>query len=158
MPEFRFHHLERRRVDQALADLLERTLAEGRRVAVQARSPEEVEALNERLWTYAEESFLPHGTRRDGEPETQPIYLTDGGDNLNRAAVRVLLSGVEAAPFAAEDYERVLLLFDGRDEEAKAEARRQFAAPAQAEWGWSWGDREVVGIRRSGWFVERRLQ
>ena len=93
---------------------------------MQARSPEEVEALNERLWTYAEESFLPHGTRRDGDPETQPIYLTDESDNLNHAAVRVLLSGVEAAPFVAEDYERVLLLFDGRDEEAKAEARRQW--------------------------------
>ena len=73
-----------------------------------------------------DDSFLPHGTRRDGEPETQPIYLTDESDNLNRAAVRVLLSGVEAAPFAADDYERVLLLFDGRDEEAKAEARRQW--------------------------------
>src|ERR1700683_1980299 len=127
MPEFRFHHLERRRVNQALADLLERALADGRRVAVQARSPEEVEALNERLWTYAEESFLPHGTRRDGEPETQPIYLTDGGENLNHAAARVLLSGVEAAPLVpVEDCEGVLLLSDGRAEEAKAEAPRQW--------------------------------
>ena len=38
MPEFRFHHLERRRLDQALPDLLEAALAEGERVVVQAAS------------------------------------------------------------------------------------------------------------------------
>ena len=39
----------------------------------------------------------------------------------------MLLSGVDAAPFAADGaHERVIMLFDGRDEEAKAEARRQW--------------------------------
>ena len=41
--------------------------------------------------------------------------------------MRVLVAGVEAAPFATSAYERVIVLFDGRDEETKAEARRQWA-------------------------------
>ena len=126
MPEFRFLHLERRRVDQALPELLERVSERGQRMIVQAASPEEVEAINERLWIYTEDSFLPHGSKRDGDPQDQPIYLTDEADNPNGAAVRVLLSGVEAAPFAGSAYERVFLLFDGRDEEARARAREQW--------------------------------
>ncbi len=125
MSEFRFLHLERRRIDQALPDILEEALAAGWRVVIQAGSEERVEALNERLWTYADESFLPHGSVRDGEPQAQPIYLTAGDENPNGARLRVLLSGVPAAAFAEAGYERVALLFDGRDEEAVAEARRQ---------------------------------
>jgi DNA polymerase-3 subunit chi len=125
-PEFRFYHLERRRLDQALPEILEAALAEGARVVVQAPSSERVEALNERLWTYPEDDFLPHGTASDGEPEEQPVYLTDSGDNPNGASLRVLLSGVDAAPLASSGLARVILLFDGRDDEAKLEARRQW--------------------------------
>jgi DNA polymerase-3 subunit chi len=126
LPEFRFHHLERRRLDSALPDLLEGALAEGARVVVQTGSREQTEALNERLWTYSDDGFLPHGAARDGEPEAQPIYLTEGEDNPNLATVRVLLSGADAARFTGTAYERILVVFDGRDEDARAEARRQW--------------------------------
>jgi len=127
MPEFRFHHLERRRVDQALPDLLESALGEGLRVVVQASSSEQVEALNDRLWTYADDSFLPHGSARDGEAEAQPIYLTDNDDNPNGASLRIALSGVPAETFVGTAYARVILLFDGRDENAVADARRRWS-------------------------------
>jgi len=127
MPDFRFFHLERRRVDQALADILVSALAEGQRVVVQAPSPEMVEALNDRLWTYADESFLPHGSTRDGEGEAQPIYLTDSEDNPNGAAIRILLSGVEVERLAGSAYGRIVFLFDGRDEDAVADARRRWS-------------------------------
>ncbi|HYA71864.1 MAG TPA: DNA polymerase III subunit chi [Roseiarcus sp.] len=131
MTEFRFYHLERRRIDQALPEILEDALAHGLRAVVQAPSQERVEALNERLWTYADESFLPHGAAGDGEAESQPIYLTAGEENPNGATLRVLLSGVRAAPLAEAAgqgaYECVILLFDGGDEEAKAEARQQWS-------------------------------
>jgi DNA polymerase III subunit chi len=127
MPELRFYHLERRRIDQALPSLLEDALAEGVRAVVQAPSIEQVEALNERLWIYSDDGFLPHGALRDGDAESQPIYLTEGEDNPNGAMLRVLLPGVDAAPFVASAHARVILLFDGRDEEATAEARRQWS-------------------------------
>ena len=128
MTEFRFHYLERRRLETALPELLEAALAEGKRVVVQAGSAEEAEALSERLWSYSDESFLPHGTRRDGDSESQPVYLTDEADNPNGATVRALVAGVDPVPLAGGGYERVLILFDGRDEEAKALARRQWSA------------------------------
>jgi DNA polymerase-3 subunit chi len=126
-PEFRFYHLERRRLDQALPSLLEEAYANGVRAVVQAPSIEQVEALNERLWTYSDDGFLPHGAGRDGEAESQPIYLTGSDENPNGAALRVLLSGVDAAPFVVSAHRQVVLLFDGRDEQVKAEARRQWS-------------------------------
>jgi DNA polymerase III subunit chi len=123
--EVRFHHLERWRVDQALPELLERALKEGRRVLVRAASDEMVAALNERLWTYDDASFLPHGAAGDGDPMTQPIFLTDKAENPNAATMLVRLSGAEASPADAA-FELVILMFDGRDEAALAHARGEW--------------------------------
>jgi DNA polymerase III subunit chi len=123
--EVRFHHLERRRVDEALPRLLERALEEGRRVLVRASSEEAVAALNDRLWTYDDASFLPHGAAGDGDPMTQPIFLTSEVENPNGATMLVRLSGDEAA-HGDEAFDLVLLLFDGRDESSLAHARAEW--------------------------------
>ena len=125
MSEIRFHHLERRRIDQALPRLLERALEEGRRVLVRASSDEMVAALNERLWTYDDASFLPHGAAGDGDPMTQPIFLTSGLENPNAATMLVRLSGAEAVE-ADDAFDVVVLMFDGRDEAALAHARSEW--------------------------------
>ena len=125
MTEFRFHHLERRRVDEALPDLLERAYEEGLRVVVRAASEEMVGALNGRLWTYDDASFLPHGAAGDGDPGEQPIFLTAEAGNPNGASLLVRLSGA-GANGTDEGFDAVVLLFDGRDEEALAEARREW--------------------------------
>jgi DNA polymerase III subunit chi len=123
--EIRFYHLEQRRIDQALPPLLERALEEGRRVLVRASSDEMVAALNERLWTYDESSFLPHGAAGDGDPMTQPIFLTSGLANPNAATMLVQLSGAPASE-ADNAFDLVVLLFDGRDEAALAHARGEW--------------------------------
>lgn len=124
MTEIRFYHLEQRRIDQALPPLLERALEEGRRVLVRASSDEMVAALNERLWTYDESSFLPHGAAGDGDPMTQPIFLTSELENPNSATMLVQLSGAEGE--AEDAFDLVVLLFDGRDDAALADARGEW--------------------------------
>jgi len=123
--EVRFHHLERRRVDEALPRLIERALEEGQRVLVRAPSEDMAAALNERLWTYDDASFLPHGAAGDGDPTTQPIFLTSEVANPNGATMLVRLSGAEVAE-GAEAFDRILLLFDGRDEASLAHARAEW--------------------------------
>jgi DNA polymerase-3 subunit chi len=123
--EIRFYHLERRRVDQALPTLLERALEESRRVLVRASSEEMVAALNERLWTYDDASFLPHGAAGDGDPMEQPIFLTSELDNPNAATMLVQLSGADSSE-ADDAFDLVVLMFDGRDEAALAQARGEW--------------------------------
>ena len=125
MGEIRFHHLERRRVDQALPVLLERAYDEGKRALVRAPSEEMVAALNDRLWTYDDASFLPHGAAGDGGPMTQPIFLTDKVENPNAATMLVLLAGAETSPGDAA-FDLIVRLFDGRDQDAIAEARHEW--------------------------------
>lgn len=120
--EVLFYHLERQTLDDVLPSLVERTLGRGWRAVIQAGSAEKLEQLDLLLWTYADDSFLPHGTSRDGAPDRQPVYLTTETDNPNGAEVRFLVEGA-----ACEDirgYARVVYLFDGRDGEAVARARQ----------------------------------
>jgi len=122
MTELLFYHLERQPLEAVLPKLLEKSLERGWRVAVQASSEERVEALDAHLWTYRDDVFLPHGTFRESLAAEQPILLTVTDDNPNHAVVRFL---IERAPFPddAQDYDRIVVLFDGNDEEAVAEAR-----------------------------------
>jgi DNA polymerase-3 subunit chi len=128
--EIYFYHLERRTLEDVLPNLLERSLERGWRAAVQAASEERVEALNTLLWTYREESFLPHGTVRDGSPEAHPIYLTTTEDNPNGAHVRFLVDG--AALSDVSPYARVVFIFDGRDAAAVARARDDYKSAKAA--------------------------
>lgn len=125
MTEIFFYHLQRAPLEKALPQLLEKCLERNWRVAVQVESSERLAALDEALWTYADESFLPHGTLSEGDPADHPIVLLGGPDNPNDAAVRVLVDG--APPPELSGYGRVLLLFDGNDPEAVEVARRQWS-------------------------------
>ena len=93
----------------------------GWRAVVQAGTPERLDALDQHLWTYREESFLAHGTAKDGAAERQPIFLTTDDTNPNGATVRFLVDGAE--PADVDGYARIVLMFDGGDETAVAAAR-----------------------------------
>ena len=131
MTEFLFYHLRRQASDDVLPALIEKSLERGWRVVVQVSSEERVDALDARLWTFRDDSFLPHGTFRDATAAEQPVLLTVGDDNPNAAAVRFLVDRAPV-PQDAGRYERVVVLFDGEDDEAVAEARQRWqAAKAQ---------------------------
>src|SRR5437868_9824037 len=110
MTEILFYHLHRQPLERVLPALLEKSIERGWRAIVQASSDERVEALDAQLWTYRENSFLPHGTWREAEASEQPILLTVKGDNPNAANIRFLLDGA-ALPEDVSVYERIVLLF-----------------------------------------------
>ena len=124
MTEVLFYHLSRQPLDKVLPGLLERTLERGWRAVVQAGSGERVDALDALLWTYADDSFLPHGTARDGMADQQPVFLTVKDDNPNGATVRFLVDGAEAPDLSG--YIRAVYIFDGRDEDALVQARGEW--------------------------------
>ena len=127
MTEVLFYHLQGQSIERVLPTLLERSLERGWRVVVQAGSDERVEALDAHLWTYRDDSFLPHGSARDGEAAAQPILLTASAGNANAAQVRFLIDGA-ALPEDASSYERIVLMFDGEDADAVAAARGHWTA------------------------------
>ena len=81
------------------------------------------EALDERLWTFRDDSFLAHGGPGDGDPASQPIFLTQTDENPNGANLRVLLNPADAPRFAGADVADIVVMFEARDEEALSAAR-----------------------------------
>ena len=129
MPELWFYHLDSMGVEEALPPLLERCLQRGWRALVRTTLPERAEALDQHLWTYREDSFLPHG--RDGaRASRQPILITLEPANANAAQAVLLLDGAEEP--AGEGVERVMLLFDGRVEAELLAARARWKAAKEA--------------------------
>ena len=126
MTELLFYHLHRQPIEKVLPSLLEKSLERGWRVVVQASTDERIEALDAHLWTYRDDGFLPHGTAKENEAAMQPVLLTTRDDNLNGANVRFLIDGA-AVPEDAASYQRIVLLFDGEDEDAVATARARWS-------------------------------
>ena len=124
--EVMFYQLERQTLERVLPSLLDKTLARGWRAVVQAGSEERLDALDQSLWTFAEDSFLPHGTRKAGSASDQPVYLTTGDETPNGAGVRFMVDGAVTQDFATPA--RIVYLFDGHDAEALASARGQWSS------------------------------
>ena len=121
-----FYHLERTALDQALPDLLQKTLARGWRALVRSPDAQRIEHLDGWLWSFREDSFLPHGLVDEPQARQQPVLLSTAAENVNEAKALFLLDDAEPGPL--DDYERCLILFDGRDEETVTAARRRWSA------------------------------
>ena len=130
MAEIGFYHLTRTGSDQALPQLLGRTLAAGQRAVVICGSEERLAALDTALWLSANPDWLPHGTPAVGHAELQPIWLTTRDEAPNGARFLFLIDGADTTRLEA--FERVFDLFDGGDEAAVAAARQRWTAAKSA--------------------------
>lgn len=129
MTEVLFYHLETRALEDVLPPLVERSLARGWRALIRADSAERAESIDRLLWTWSEESFLPHAQRGDGDSASQPVLIAVEEGNPNHADVLFFVGG--AMPRAWDEttaFARVAVLFDGRDGAALSAAREAWSA------------------------------
>ena len=138
MTEVLFYHLQGQKPENVLPALLEKSIERGWKVIVQGSSEERMEALDAHLWTYRDDGFLPHGTWREQDAAIQPVLLTLTESNPNAASVRFLIDGAPP-PADAENYARIVLLFDGEDDEAVVAARAH------------WSDAKAKGFDATYW-------
>jgi len=120
MSEIRFYHLERQSLEQALPGLLNKALEGGHKICVKTTDESAAEKLNEALWTYQPDSFLPHGTAKDGHSEAQPIFITADDDNPNAADVLIITGNT---PAKIDGFTLVCRMFDGNNPEELQNAR-----------------------------------
>jgi DNA polymerase III subunit chi len=130
MTEVGFYHLTRTRLEQALPQLLGRTLAAGQRALVLCPTKERVSAINDALWAAPEPQWLPHGTAQDGDADLQPIWLDIEDTPANGARFLFLIDGVDSSRLGT--FDRVFDLFDGTDEAAVATARVRWKSAKDA--------------------------
>jgi len=142
LTEIGFYHLTRTGADQALPQLLGRTLAAGQRAVVVCGTADRVTALDEALWHCSSPDWLPHGTAADGDAALQPVWLATDDASPNGARFLFLIDSAASARLG--DFDRVFDLFDGTDEAALAAARERWKsarAAGHALTYWQQGER-----------------
>ncbi len=126
-PEYWFYHLpEGAGVDEALPALLEKTLHKGWRAVVYCRDELQRDQLDDMLWTYRDDSFLPHGRAGTAEADRQPVLLTVENAQAHAAEAVFVLSA--RTPPNGESVERVVIMFEDSDGDARQHARERWKA------------------------------
>ncbi len=125
--EWWFYHIEHTTLDAAIAPLVEKCLDRKWRVVIVGHE-ETLDRLDRALWTFREDSFIPHGRGRS-DPAKQPVLLSTEAQPANAAKVALLLDGSDADSAL---FERCMVIFDGGDEAARAKARQQYKAANDA--------------------------
>ncbi|WP_019223875.1 DNA polymerase III subunit chi [Bartonella rattaustraliani] len=110
-----FYHLTQSTLEDILPSLVERALDRFGKVTIQCVSEEKRDMIDMRLWVYADDAFIGHGTEADQYPNFQPVFLTTGQENPNASKVRFLIEGAVCSNI--DVYQRLVVIFDGRNGE-----------------------------------------
>ena len=122
-----FYHLERTPLERVLPSICTGLLANGERLLVVAE--ESVLArLDEQLWTFAPDSFLPHGRQRS---ESQPVLLSPEPVAANGARNVALADGRWREE--ALGFDKAYFLFDGSGLDAARGLWRTLAMVPEVE-------------------------
>ncbi|MBB4659443.1 DNA polymerase III subunit chi [Parvularcula dongshanensis] len=124
MTEVLFYHLERSTLAQVLPALLVRTIERGQRALVRCGTPEGLEEIDGHLWTFRDESFLPHGRAGEDHEAAQPVLLTLGEAAPNEAKVLFLVEGAPVSAEAMASFARAVVMFDAEGAPDAREAWR----------------------------------
>jgi DNA polymerase III, chi subunit len=126
MTEIRFYHLQKSSLEDALPPLLSKAVESGKKVVLRLKDDQTVSRMNDHLWTFQPDSFLPHGSKKEGYSEHQPVYLTSQTENPNGASVLIYESGIEDIDHTVFDL--CCQMLNGRDDTQVTQARTEWKA------------------------------
>jgi len=123
--EYWFYHLEASTVEGILPGLLEKTRQKGWRALVKLPQSQ-LKEMDDYLWTYKDDSFLPHG--RDDEPlaEQQPITLSANVETADGYQAVFLIGGTDIEDMSG--VERCMVMINGRSENDVMRERKRWKA------------------------------
>jgi DNA polymerase-3 subunit chi len=114
-----FYHLTAMPLDRALPQIAARVVGGGGRLLIVAADEGQRGALDRLLWTYAAESFLPHGQAGGADDARQPVLIAPDVDAANGARHVALVDGEWRDD--ALDFDRAFHFFaEDRIREARA--------------------------------------
>ncbi len=116
MTEVLFYHLTESKLEDALPPLLDKSVERGWRVAVQLKDAARRDLLDQHLWTFREDSFLPHGTDEGDLAANQPVLLTHP-EAIMPTPRRCGLSSMAPSRRRSDPMQRIVFMFDGYDQE-----------------------------------------
>lgn len=123
MSRIDFYHLQKMSLDEVLPKLVEKAYNLKKNIKITIGNEERVEALNNLLWTFDDDKFIPHGSKKDGFSDMQPIFLSAENNNPNNAVLLFIVDDADIDIEQISSYERIFYIFDGNSEFSLNKAR-----------------------------------
>ncbi|MEO5339113.1 MAG: DNA polymerase III subunit chi [Magnetococcus sp. MYC-9] len=120
----RFYQLARLPLEKALVGIADKAWQRGLRLCLLAGDAQQAQRLDDLLWIYANQQFLPHGLWNGPDPELQPLLISLEPDERNQATLLLL-----AAPRLVAEPRRFDLIIDfvpGQEPVAVAASRERY--------------------------------
>ena len=114
MTDYWFYHLEASTLEGALPNLLEKTLEKGWRALIKMPASR-LQDLDEFLWTYRDEAFLPHGREDEPQADLQPILLSSETQSAKGFDAVFLIDGADLEDL--DGVSRTIVMINGRSED-----------------------------------------
>lgn len=132
MTEIRFYHFSRKTIEQVVPELCDRAFNRGHKILIRLADDVTLNRMNDALWTFKPESFLPHGIPQKQHTDTSfdlqqtPIWLTTESDNPIQADMLILTNGIIANDI--QDYKLCCDILDGQNPEQITQGRERWKA------------------------------
>ena len=116
MTQIIFYSTAPLQVEKTLFALLEKSLEKGNKSLLLFKDKEKCLSINEQLWTYKQNSFLPHISEDDQIYDNidVPVYLSTKNENPFKAELLFSIDGF--LPDNIDQFERVIIIIDVNDE------------------------------------------
>ena len=118
-----FYNSSHRDVVRDIAWLTENIFKKNNRIVIFCTDHETAEVVDDFIWSYRDDSFIPHSIKKHRETSLDPILVTtdlDGGYEHN---VLVALNGVLIKENDWQRFTKIYYFFDDQDSEEKETAR-----------------------------------
>ncbi len=103
--------------------MLEKVLEREQKAVILSSDDRRLSELDQSLWSYRSDSFLPHGTKRDGDISEHPIWLTTAPEEAEAGEVVFVVHGASPGPLKNAETSLCAILFDGNNATAVQDAR-----------------------------------
>lgn len=103
--------------------LAEKAWRQGNKVYIHTESAEQSQRLDELLWTFSADSFVPHSLDNDAAADTVPVHIGHGDEPRHHD--EVLINLAPEVPLFFSRFKRVAELVD-QHEETRNKGRQRF--------------------------------
>ena len=116
MTQIIFYSTAPLQVEKTLFALLEKSIEKGNKSLLLFKDKEKCSLINEQLWTYKQNSFLPHISEDEKiyDDIDVPVYLSTKNENPFKAELLFSIDGF--LPDNIDHFERVIIIIDINDE------------------------------------------
>ncbi len=121
-----FYHLTLTPDEQALPRLLQKIMSLEQNAVILTDSQEKTAYLDDFLWSFEDDAWIPHSSLKDGNENIHPFFITNTLENPNNAKILILLGAYEDITLENLGFERILDLFDGNNPEILGKARKRW--------------------------------